>query len=304
MALFSKKTSTAVLLLNKGAQVNVDDFNGEKSFVYACQFISSYEWNHKEVEIIFDHLFRYVKQINPNLKHFGSPILSDALQFNFPEIVSKLMAMGANINEPDTFGRPPLFYAFRESQRRVVLEMMNAGANLNLCLHPLFVKQIPDNDLTTLQLHVNRDGITSLKPLMHNQLDSNPLCSAFEQDGMNYHSAIFLIEAGVDLHTKNPLVLIDTMLNSKNLCSLLPSMTSRLRPIKYKIVDTMMIASCLKSGYLRAISNKIEYEYLKTLYKREYLEKSILMSTRRKNWHQFSLPREFRKDYSRICWFE
>lgn len=273
MALFYKKTSTAVLLLNKGAQVNVDDFNGEKSFVYACQFISSYEWNHKEVEIIFEHIFRSVKQINPNHKQFGSPILSDALQFHFPEIVSKLMALGVNINEPDAFGRPPIFYAFRESQRRAILEMMNAGATLNLCLHPLFVKQIPNNNLTTLQLHVINDGITSLKPLMHNQLDSNPLCTAFEEDGMHYHSALFLIEAGVDLYTKSPLGLIDSKLNDRRLCSSLPGMPARLIPIKYKIVDTMMIAPCLKSGYLRAISNKIEYEYLKNLYNREFLEK-------------------------------
>lgn len=107
---FSAYLDIAIYLINNGANVNIENFDGESVL---CRSIGSEKGSFKMVQLLIDN----GANVNHIDKSDKSTVLMKAAQYNLPDIVALLIEKGASKEGVNTYGKTAKMYAEESATR-------------------------------------------------------------------------------------------------------------------------------------------------------------------------------------------
>ncbi|KAL6824068.1 ankyrin repeat-containing domain protein [Trichoderma camerunense] len=162
--------ATVQLLLNKGANVHLEDKFGQPPLSYAA-------W--KGHETIIWLLLDKGAYIDPKNDAGRTPLLY-AVMKGHQAIIRLLLDKGANVHLEDKFGRTPLSYAAEKGHKAVVQLLLDAGAYIDpkddAGQTPLSLARYRGHwEVTQLLLNKGTESVTLLSYDVDNKASSSPL---------------------------------------------------------------------------------------------------------------------------------
>jgi uncharacterized protein len=120
---YNNNTEILNLLLDKGADINVQNWCGQNPLLYACRWGD----DTNTIKLLLD------KDANVNVQDedCNTPLLW-ACPKNKTEIIKLLLDKDANVNVENKYGETPLLWACRKNNTEIVKMLLDKDANVNV----------------------------------------------------------------------------------------------------------------------------------------------------------------------------